>query len=1079
MKQNLNLFNLIFIPLVFLYFSEPIFSKEFGRLNMFDHYDVRRGLSHNSVNCVFQSKKGFIWIGTAEGLNRFDGYEFKIFKHNPDDTTSLSNNFINTIFYDGKSGFWIGNDEGLDYLDLKSGSFKHYLKDEDFRIVAGAKVNKDILIIKTVSDNGSDLYFFNFRTYKLEEIILPNFELKNGINILHDNSGVVWIITPNAIYKVENLKLKAVINKSPDSYKFTDFKISPNGVMYLSTTKNIYILNKDFSVKSRINIPSQVSNIKFIIPNRLENIWIGYDYLTGLAKYYNDDKSLVFFSNNISSENYVSYTIKCLFIDKSGVVWIGSDGNGITRFNAKKKKFQLLRIDTSNTTSLSRNFPKGLLIDSKDNLWFTSIQGNIIKYDLKSQKSQFFKSIKKHTNISLNSYGNVLYEDSKGTIWNSGSSTIDTFDRSKQEFVKVFGESNSHVIYEDTDGNIWTGSQNKILIRHDLKKNISKSIYEFLDSSSIFKANYVYSIIQTKNKIFWIGTDFGLYKLDIKNKSLKNYNHKKGSERLISSNYILCLLNDSKNRLWAGSKNGLNLYIPEKDHFVSLDNSPGILNSFVYDIIEDKNSDFWISTNKGLSRLKFENINKYNIRNFTVVDGLHSHEFNTNSGSKSSDGYLYFGGIGGINYFHPDSIYDNIYVPKVVLTNLFLFDMPLKTKNEPSYMTFLQLPYYENTLSFEFAALEFSEPYLNQYAYYLEGVDTNWVYSGVKRFARYTNLKPGKYKFKVIASNNDNRWSIEPSYLSIIITPPLWDTLEFRILIVLFITLTIFISYKIHTRQIRQKNTFLEDQIKIRTVELNLKNQLLQKKTKEIQAINESLEKRVQERMTDLREANRILQELLNEITISKSESLKAIIKTQEDERSRFAKDLHDGANQYLTFMKYNLNSIISSLGEENYDIKEKLKEQMKLIDNIVQELRQFAYSLMPPVLERIGLNAALEELLDSYKSSANLDIDYYLQETVKPIPKYYKIHIYRTVQEILNNAIKHSHCTKINVQLLSFPESIILIVEDNGNGFDVNKVKGGMGLKNIDSRIALIKGKLNIDSQINHGTTITIEVPN
>jgi signal transduction histidine kinase len=257
------------------------------------------------------------------------------------------------------------------------------------------------------------------------------------------------------------------------------------------------------------------------------------------------------------------------------------------------------------------------------------------------------------------------------------------------------------------------------------------------------------------------------------------------------------------------------------------------------------------------------------------------------------------------------------------------------------------------------------------------------------------------------------------------------------------------------------------------------KNIILENQSQEIIRINESLEKRVEERTQQLKDVNIKLQSLLDEITESKSDALKAMIKTQEDERSRFAKDLHDGAGQYLAFLKFNLYNISKKIPENQQDLKELLNEQIKLSDNIVKELRHFAYSLMPPVLERIGLKAAIEELLENYKASSKIKIEYYLQDKTKPLPKYYKIHLYRVVQEVVSNAFKHSDCSKISLQMLSYPNNLLIIIEDNGRGFNSKSDFKGMGLKNLISRIAIINGKIDIDSQLNHGTTITIEVPN
>ncbi len=1045
--------------------------------------DVDRGLSQNSVSSIYQDKIGFIWIGTADGLNRFDGNDIRIYRHNYDDTNSISNNFINTIFPASGDGFWIGTDAGLNYYDLRTGIFKRYLTKENLRIVSGINLDDKNLILKIISKYGVNLYQFNIFTQLLKPIIIGGkSNVDDHIKLYKDSKQRIWTISRNEVYLIANpnLKPEKIISQSPDNNPITDLLMLNDGRLYLSTTYRIYNLNEDFTVNKRFDYQNEMSRIHFLMTDNNSVLWLGSDLDNGFIMLNPSVGNVQTYAGDLSSKYFSTNVPITGIIDASGVLWIGTDGDGIIRFNPNQKKFHLLTHDPDNSNSLSINFPKGLFVDSRNNLWVSTIKGGLNRYDINKYKWDLFSSDKTGNYHLSNESGLFVFEDKKGTVWYGGGTTIDTFNTKLKRFETAYKEAGTQAIYEDNDGYIWTGgSLDNLIMRHNPTAGTSESIFDLIPKTSGLSATNILAITQTKDKSLWFGTDFGLYRFDINKKTLKNYRHIRRNKSTLSNNFILCLLTDIKDRLWVGTRDGLNLYFPETDSFVRLNVSQGLPNSFIYGMVEDKNHNIWISTNKGLSKLNFESIYNYKFRNYTVSDGLQSNEFNTNSYAKSSDGYLFFGGIGGINYFHPDSLHDNPNIPRVVITGIYLFDKPYNSGINSYAVKLLKLPYYQNTLSFEFSALEFSEPSNNQYAYYLEGVDSNWVYSGVKRFARYANLKPGTYKFRLKASNNDNIWNETGISIDIIISPPFWATFEFRLLLILIICILIFFIFRYRTNQIRQKNQFLENQISERTEELIKNNKLLKKQTEEIKIINESLEKRVSERTRQLYEANMTLHEILKEMTISKSESLKAIIKTQEDERSRFAKDLHDGAGQYLSFLKYNLYSIESAIGDAYPAIKVKLKEQVKLVDNVVNDLRQFAYALMPPVLERIGLKAALEELLDYYKSSTDLIVEYYLEEKKTPLSKYYKIHVYRAIQEILSNAVKHSSCTRINVQLLAYPNHILIIIEDNGKGFNPESEKKGMGLKNLNSRIALLNGKIDIDSQINHGTTITLEVPN
>ena len=1053
----------------------------------FSFIDVEDGLSQNSVSSIYQDNFGFIWIGTADGLNRYDGYNFRIFRNNTQDSNSIENNFVNTIFHSHLNGFWVGTDIGLSFYNNSTGHFKNYNLN---RIInSGVVIDNDNLCFLTSVKGLTHLYKFNIKSKKTTHVFSTKDYFTNfHVKIKKDFKGRIWLSSTKKVYRMSDDASKVIDTgiESPDGSSIVEFIVSNKGRILLSTEKNIYLLNDDFSIKEKLNLNPEYSKISFCDLDMNNNIWIGAKDTNGFASFNLLTKEFKRYPVLSIKQPFSLTNLKCQLIDKSGVVWLGSDGGGITKYNPYQRKFQLLTHDPKNPNSLSVNFPKGMVVDSKNNLWVGTIKGGLNKFDINNNKWEHYNPEKNGIYFIPQDVVISVFEDSKGTIWFSGNSSklgiegirIDTFNNKYQRFTTFLQGKETQKFFEDSDGNMWfTG--NTLISKYDRKMDTLINLSnEALDDVG---TNYlrVYSISQTYDKNIWVGIGNGILRFDYNMKLVKSYTYNTNDIHSISHSHVLTLLKDSKGRLWAGTRDGLNLYLPETDNFHRFDTRSGLPNSFIYGILEDKNDDYWISTNNGLSRLRYIDTNHYSFRNYKMSDGLQSNEFNTDAYTKSKNGYLFFGGIGGISYFHPDSVKDNKHIPNVVITAVNLFDLPYNAGINTHLLKHLTFPYNENTLSFEFSALEFSSPSLNQYAYYMSGVDTGWVYSGDKRFARYANLKPGKYIFKVKASNNDEVWNETGTSIEILIKPPFWASIEFRILVILSVIGFIGFVYQFRIRSIEQRNILLEKTIIERTEELRKNNEQLEQQALEIKSINESLEKRVEERTIELKDANEKLQVILKEITDSKAESLKSIIKTQEDERSRFAKDLHDGASQYLTFLKFNINNVISKIDDNHKDVKENLKEQLKLIDNIVQELRQFAYSLMPPVLERIGLNAAIEELLEIFKSSTNIRIEYYLQDKRKPLPKYYKIQLYRIIQEILNNCVKHSKCTKINFQLLTYPSNILIIIEDNGIGFDSTSVKSGMGLKNLHSRLALVNGKIDFDSQINHGTTITIEVPN
>jgi signal transduction histidine kinase/ligand-binding sensor domain-containing protein len=1060
-----------------------LYSDEIKIINRkFEKINVNSGLSQNTVHKVFQDKEGYLWFATPDGLNRYDGYEIEIFRNNTEDSSSISDNFINSIFPSKNYGFWVTTDNGLNYYNSKTGKFSRYLENLNIKFLQGIETNNNLILLLGVSSSGFKFYNYNIKTKQFHKFSIndelisnPNIKFKIGKN------GELWILGLSGLYQFDLVSesAKQILPKSSDNTIFTDIETDSYGNYYISTFNDIYYISKDFKEIQNLNITYNFNSIRFLIFDNNGNLYFGGDYKIGLGQYNTNTKrtSILEIEKNLDDHNN-QLIISCL-IDYSGIIWLGIDGVGILKLIDETHKFNTYIYDHKNKNSLSNNFPKGLLVDSRNNLWVCTVLGGLNRYDINSSQWINFNENETGKLKISNNTGMVVFEDSQKRIWYGGGPSIDTFNYEINQFKPAFKESATHIIYEDSGGYYWTGSTNRILIRHNLKDGSYKSIFDLIDNKSTFLATNVYSLLEDKKGIFWIGTDFGLYKLEISKRKIFRYSNNTNNKFSLSNNFITCLMKDNKSRIWICTRDGINIFNEKENNFFKLRTNHGLPNSFVYGIIQTSDSIFWISTNKGLGKLTFVNQNNFKFHNFTISDGLNSNEFNTNSYYKSKNGYLYFGGLGGLVYFHPDSIVENRKIPNVVITKVKLFDVDYQFKEILWLAKELIFPYYDNTLSFEFVALEFTKPESNQYAYYMEGVDTGWVYSSDRRFARYANLKPGLYKFRVKASNNDNVWNEKGTSIVIRILPPFWQTPIFIISVIMLIVFILAFIYNYRSKLIRNRNIALMEKVNQSTDEIRTKNELLEQKTNEITKINQSLEKRVEDRTFELQTTNQQLQQLIQEVTLSKSESLKSIIKAQEDERSRFAKDLHDGAGQFLAFLKFNLSNISSKLENENFDAKSAMNEQIKIVDEIVKDLRQFAYALMPPVLERVGLNAAIEELVEMYKTSTNIRFDYYIQEKKKPIAKYNKIHIYRIVQEILSNSVKHSNCTKIHVQLLTYPNNMLIIIEDNGKGFDISKEKNGMGLTNIFSRVALINGKIDIDTQINHGTTITVEVPN
>lgn len=1075
----LMLISVLFLNNYFTSYSEN--NADISNLHL-SPIDVNNGLSQNSAHTFLQDSVGFMWIGTADGLNRYDGNKIEIYRNNPYDSSTISNNFVNCLFGASKSGFWICTDNGLNFYNNKSGKFERYLEGLNIRFTSGVLVDSGMIFLTGSSPTGNLFYRYTIKSKQFSKLQIEVDDKTNRyFRIKKDFKGNIWFLGLKSLlkYKNHNKLYETIRESSSDGSLFFDVETDNKGNLYYLINDGLYQV-LELPLKDRLITSSGfIKPFGFIAFNN-NKLWFTslrysraavYDIINGTTKIYNFKSDKSYFDPKLSVNG-------CGF-DKSGIFWVLTDGSGILKTKEAENRFQVLSYQENNRNSLSRNFPKGILYDSKGNLWVTTIFGGLNKYDVSKNKwSIYTQESNQPYKIRFNT-GMVIFEDSDGTIWYGGSSHIDTLSKGVGVFKPAMEARACHVIYEDFNNNIWYGSTDNKLIKYDKKSGKQIKLFELVDNYYDLIGDNVYSFTQQSDSIYYIGTDFGFYKFNIFQRKIVRFAFDKSSVNSISNDYVSCIKIDGQSRVWACTRDGLNLFDPKTEKFFRINQLSGLGNSFIYGIVASNDSLFWLSTNRGISRIKFKDTNNFRIRNFTVSDGLPSNEFNTNSYSSSDSGRIFFGGLGGIVHFHPSEIIDNPNLPNVVITKINVFDIDYDTGLNPWSLNELQLNYLDNTVSFEFAALEFTNPEFNNFAYMMEGVDKNWVYSGNQKFARYTNLKPGEYVFRVIASNSDNVWNESGTSLKIIIKPPFWRTNTFYLFLFIFIVSMAIIIYKLKISITKNRNQLLTQEIKERTEEIRAKNELLESQTKEIIQINEALEKRVRERTDELQKANEKLKGLLDEVTESKSESIKSIIKAQEDERARFAKDLHDGAGQFMAFLKFNLSNLKNKIADNEFDSKSFINEQIKLVDEIVKDLRQFAYSLMPPVLERVGLDAAIEELLEMYKSSSNIRIEYYIQARKKALQRYSKIHIYRVVQELLNNAVKHSYCTKIHFQILSYPNNILIIIEDNGIGFDAQTVKYGMGFTNIKSRISLLNGKIDIDSQKNHGTTITIEVPN
>ncbi|AUP80480.1 hybrid sensor histidine kinase/response regulator transcription factor [Flavivirga eckloniae] len=791
----------------------------------FDHITTEDGLSQSDINSIYQDPQGFMWFGTHEGLNKYDGYNFTIYNPDSNNPNSINSNLIFSITGDEEGNLWLGTTgKGLSYFDKSLEKFTHFLHEEgndnslkNNHISAVYRDKKNRLWVGTI--DGLDLVDLNkpkdsiqFQHFNLEhDRLIAGFGDNNIYSIFEDSKGQVWVGGLRGLYKLSRNQNGDIyfrlVNSLIGMNRLSVRSISEDnyGRLLIGTTIGLYILRKhNDSHRVELITSGFINNI--LIEN--DNIWMGTN--NGLLFYDNSDETknpqfLAQFAYNPQDPNSLSKNIvKSLAKDITGIIWVGTNGGGVNKFDPKRKKFKHVK-KTLNPSSLSYDKIRSMFEDSNGTLWIGTEGGGLnmlLPNDSTNLEFKNFMAIQSPF-VTIE----IKREDKKilliGAENTPGLFELDITDpeKVKESDINVFQPVSGSIfaILEDRRKNIWIGTYNggvNRLLYNKSTKSYKQDVLSHVktDSSSISN-NIIRNILEDRKGNIWFATGYGLCKLTpeeaVKNKpKFTTYKNIPSDSRSISHNYILELFESENGDIWIGTLGGgLNRLIQSKDgssdRFESYktENS-GLPNNVIKGILEDEENNLWLSTNKGLS--KFDPI-KNIYRNYDINDGLQSNEFQELARLKRKNGELLFGGINGYNTFFPRDIKDNKEEAKTIITNFSISNEQINIgeyvngriilDKDINEIEEIQLKYKENSFSFEFAALHYASPRKNQFAYMLQGFDKDWIYTtSNKRFATYTNLEPSIYTLKVKASNNDGIWDSTPSEIKIRVIPPFWRT---------------------------------------------------------------------------------------------------------------------------------------------------------------------------------------------------------------------------------------------------------------------------------------------------------------
>ena len=812
----------------------------------FDHISLQDGLSQSVVTAIAQDPRGFLWFGTQDGLNRYDGNDFRIFKHDPGDAFSLADNLITALTIDHSGTLWVGTNNGLDRYDPIREEFTHYINDPDDPKSLSANP-----VISLVADTTGYLWVgtgvgLNRLDPSTGEIVRflndpndANTPAGNGIfDLAFDQHGALWIATLAGLDRFEPSSA-TFTHFSPDSADsnslldagVANVEVGGDGHVWVATATGLNQLDPSTGqFEHFINDPDDPGSLAPIAVNELLEDSTGTLWLAtngnGISRLDRSTRTFTHYSND--PRNFQSLrqdNVQSIFEDESGILWFGTFGGGVDRFDRRKAKFKTLRNSPSDPNSLSDNGIWTLLMDSRGALWVGTISGGLnVAYPGATGFQHFNNDPADARSISSDQIWKV-YQDSQGTIWVGTAVGLDRFEPSTRDFTH-FTMPAVFTMHEAQDGTFWVGTLGAGLSKFDRETGALQTYTNQPGDPTSISGNLITHILEDVDGQLWIGTfTGGLNHYSPETDTFVNYQSEQDNPEALPDNTILYLHRDQMGVLWVASAGGLSRMDEATGTFHTYSVKDGLPNETIYSILEDELGGLWVPNNRGLSR--FDPADE-TFKNYDISDGLQDIEFNQGSALLGPNGEMYFGGINGLNYFHPEDIRDNSFIPPVAITNILLFNEPLLI-GEESILTQavpmtdeLNLSYQDDFLTFEFTALHFSSPEENQYAYIMEGFDRDWNYVGNRRFASYTGIPPGDYTFRVIASNSDGIWNEVGDSIRIVIPQPFWQTWWFYSLIGLFVTGSVVGGLALRIRLIEGQRRELARQVEERTHELRI-----------------------------------------------------------------------------------------------------------------------------------------------------------------------------------------------------------------------------------------------------------------
>lgn len=1019
-----------------LFLSTTIFSQEY----YFKHYKVENGMSNNTVLASIQDKDGFLWFGTKDGLNRFDGYQFKIFRSGENSKTSLGINYIQSL-HEFKDYIWVGTDKGLYWYDKK-----------------------------------------------LEKFTFVNEAINNRINdIENDLKDNLWFISDGTLIKYNVDTKETKMFNGPNSFYATSITCDKNGVIWASTYDAIYRYSEATQSFDKINVqlPNNPFSISVIYALNANSILVGtrdhgvYEYNVSNAK----------------TRPCITGIEKPIFVrqfkkSNTNELWIASE-SGAYIYNLKHKTIKNLRKSTSDPYAISDNAAYSITIDKENGVWIGTYFGGV-NYHQK-QYDQFKKYFpRKSENAIVGSAVREIHKDNQGNIWiGTEDAGINKFNLETKKFVNFQPDGtksglsfyNIHAVLP-RGNKVWIGTFEHGL--DVLDATTGKVIKHYDNTSSDLKSNFIFTFYETPEKKLYVVTSLGIYLYDDENDSFKIsdsfsqtthytcmvkdtdgnfwagsyrdglfyynaktkekivYKHDSKNDKSISNDFITSIFQDNQNNIWVATENGLNLFDAKTKEFKKYITKDGFPSNVIYSILQDTNQDLWITTSKGLVKFNYKT---KSVKIFTTANGLLSDQFNYNSAFKDSNGDMYFGNLNGMISFNPKNFSTDKYNPPIFITGLQINNQDVVVNNEDSpldesisYIKKITLKNDQSNFNIDFASLSYTAPELTQYWYKLDGINDDWVYLNKNNKVFFTELPAGNYKFRVKSLSTNGVWSKEVA-IEIRILPPFWASSYAFFFYFLFITGFLYwLLRSYHNKNIRDNNQKIA----------NLNNE------KEKEIYNAKIEF-----------FTNVAHEIRTPLTLIKS-PLESLLKRTYD-----APEIP----QNLSIMEKNTSRLLN-LVNELLDFRKTEIEGLRLtfVETNISLLAKHLHSQFTPLIEEKNIHFELE--LGEKDIYAFVD-----EEAIKKI-----------LSNLISNAVKYA-TNKVIISLFRDESSLNFIVKNDGNLIpkglrskifepffrilgSENQTGTGIGLSLAHSLTELHNGTLKLEFSDDTMNTFMLQLP-